>query len=159
MEAPEWTAYRARVSRFPEYIEDVKKTAQWLRSLGATSVGIVGLCWGGKVAALSSTVNGLVNASAGVHPSRLEREDAECACGPVCMVMSQGEPPHEDLQAIYASNQWANKNVFVRFDDLAHGFMGARGPGVLSADPKDAVGKRIIEAFDIVVKFFSDNLC
>jgi dienelactone hydrolase len=55
--------------------------------------GVVGYCWGAKMAALCSREGSVFRASALLHPSLLEQEDAGKVTVPMCVLASVDEIP------------------------------------------------------------------
>ena len=131
---------------------DVVAAADVARRLGATSVGMIGLCWGGKIA-MRANADGIVSCCAAVHPSRIVEQDGKDVKGPVCFLPSKDEPNLDDVVAAMQVQPFAAKNVYQRYDDLHHGFMGAR------ADYSDEkFTARVEEVLKTVVDFFAANL-
>lgn len=54
-------------------------------------MGVYGLCWGGKIAAMAGATD-VFNAVAQVHPARLVVEDFEALKVPIATYISQDEP-------------------------------------------------------------------
>ncbi|KAI8088968.1 uncharacterized protein BX664DRAFT_331866 [Halteromyces radiatus] len=72
----------------------LNSVVEWLRSSGIHIGGIVGLCWGAKIAAQYSAIDsprffaGIVM----IHPSFVDNKDAEVASAPVLALPSKDEP-------------------------------------------------------------------
>jgi dienelactone hydrolase len=158
-QSPAWQSFYARITNVPPFLAIVKRAAELLKRLGVQSIGAVGLCWGGKIA-LRALADGTVQSAASPHPSFLTAEDGAAATGPVCLLLSKDEAPLLDVKEALDAKPFAAKNVFLRFDDLFHGFLGARGPleKAFTFDMDDAVAVRVNEAAGIVAKFFVENL-
>ena len=96
------------------------------KNRGARSIGLLGLCWGAKVASLIDNY-GNVKCAVGAHPSFLKSEDGEKTTIPTLML-----PCAEDNLTVYLSGALRNKNprLFTVSEDYIgtfHGFLGARG--------------------------------
>jgi dienelactone hydrolase len=135
---------------------DVVQAIEVAKSLGAESVGMLGLCWGGKIA-MRANADGLIKASATAHPSFVDEQDAKDATVPACVLPSSDEPPMEDIKAALEAKDFAAKNVFKRYDTLRHGFMGARG-FVYTDYADETQAAKVNEAIDDVVTFFNNTL-
>lgn len=96
-----------------------------LRGLGATKIGAVGNCWGGKIA-LRANCDGLVSAAASPHPSFLTESDGAEAKGPICLLPSKDEDDALMQKVMAAASAHAAKNVHKRYDNMHHGFLAAR---------------------------------
>jgi len=130
----------------------IEEAVAILKALGATSIGMLGLCWGGKMA-VQANADRLVSCIASPHPSFVDENDAKAATGPWLLMPTKTDPPMLEAKAVMETNQWKAQNVFIRFDDQIHGFLGARG------DWSDAtVAARTNEAIGLIVKFFNANL-
>jgi len=111
--------------------------------------GIFGFCWGGKVAVRAAQDLSLgFRAAALIHPSFNDENDAKTVKVPLLVMPSKDEPefgPFMDNLSLTVKEQ----SEHYRFDDMSHGFCGARG------DRKDAhVLKRICEANTYTIQFF-----
>ncbi|CUM57935.1 Hypothetical protein, putative [Bodo saltans] len=158
-ESDEWKAFYGRITAYGPFVEELKKSEALLKSLGCTTVGSVGLCWGAKPA-LAALKEGSTVATICPHPSFLTVDDVVPAKGPIGFIMSKDEAPLLDVKEELEKNEFAAKNVFVRFDDLYHGFLGARGPlqDAFAPVTDDAVAARVSEAADIVIAFLKNVL-
>lgn len=135
---------------------DVVAAADVARRLGATSLGMLGMCWGGKIA-MRANADGIVSCCATAHPSFVDAQDAKDVKGPVCFLPSGDEPNMDDIEAALKAQTFAGKNIFQRYDDLRHGFMGARG-FVYTDYSDDKVKARVEEAINQTADFFVANL-
>ncbi|KAK9753440.1 hypothetical protein K7432_017962, partial [Basidiobolus ranarum] len=70
---------------------DLEKVKERLTSDGSASFGIVGFCWGAKMAVLA-TRDGSFAAASLIHPSLLADEDAEHAQAPILLIPTKDEP-------------------------------------------------------------------
>lgn len=158
-ESDEWKAFYGRITNLGPYVESIKKCEAVLKNLGCTSIGSVGLCWGAKPA-LAAFKDGTGVSCCAPHPSFLDVSDVTPAKGPIAFLMSKDEQAYPDIKEALETNEFAAKNVFVRFDDLHHGFLGARGPleQAFAAVTDDAVAKRVGEASEVVINFLKNTL-
>ena len=65
-------------------------------------------------------------ACATVHPSFLETSDAEILEGPICVITSKDDPELKDFRNIVESKSFGKKCLWDRYEDMHHGFCGAR---------------------------------
>jgi dienelactone hydrolase len=158
-EGAEWKAFFGKITNFAPFKNDVASGAAVLRGLGATSIGVIGMCWGAKVA-LSALKDGTVSACCGPHPSFLDVSDVTDAKGPICLLLSKDEAPALDVKEVLETNQFKDKNVFSRYDDLYHGFLGARGPleKAFAFDMTGEIAHRVQQATMECVEFFKKAL-
>ncbi|KAL4802651.1 hypothetical protein BDV18DRAFT_163616 [Aspergillus unguis] len=85
-----------------------------------------GLCWGGKVLALSSGEGTPWNVTAQVHPGRMDSADAQTLTIPHAVLASKDEPI-EAIQAYDEIIKAKQLGGFVEtYRDMWHGWMGAR---------------------------------
>ena len=125
----------------------------YIKTQGVTSkVGGVGLCWGAKPM-FALNADGLIGPCASCHPSFLTTEDAEKTTAPQCVLPTKDDGLMEGIKAALEKKDFAAKNVWVRFDDMHHGFAGARGDWT-----KPEQVARVQEAITIMVDFFNANL-
>jgi len=160
-QSEEWQAFYGKISQFDSFVPKVKQAVDLLTGMGCESVGCVGLCWGVKPAICALKAK-IVKAVVGPHPSFFCLDDVKDANGPICLLLSRDEAPLLDVKEELEKNQFAEKNVFLRFDELYHGFLGARGPLEKSFDfnytADDVVTKRIAEASDAAINFLKLTL-
>ncbi|KAJ3076068.1 hypothetical protein HDU98_005760 [Podochytrium sp. JEL0797] len=136
---------------------DVEKSLDWLtKEHNVSQVGLLGLCWGGKIAVVGGSETGpgfaSVKAVAVAHPSRLEINDGRCLRVPICLLPSKGEDEGlmNGLFAEVVANPGINaKSVHRRFEDMPHGCVGAGAD--FSDDLKSA---KATEAVDLMAAFF-----
>ncbi|KAL2830920.1 hypothetical protein BDW59DRAFT_14865 [Aspergillus cavernicola] len=111
--------------------------------------GAYGLCWGGKVLALSSGSGTPFTATAQVHPGRMDKADAEKVAIPHAILASKDEP--QEIVSAYSEVIEANAlGGFVEtYGKMWHGWMGAR------ADLKEEESsKEYIRGYGQLVGFF-----
>ncbi|KAJ1801245.1 hypothetical protein LPJ75_006448 [Coemansia sp. RSA 2598] len=124
-----------------------------LRADGAESVGLLGFCWGGHLVVSALTELDGVAGGAIVHPALIADGDLAKVNAPLLAIPSKDEPDFQaDFDGLRAKGFFP-KCRMVRFDDMFHGFCGARG------DWSDEVqAKRANDAIALVVKFFADTV-
>lgn len=125
-------------SERPDEIQAIKTYLQ-TEFPSVTKIGIVGLCWGAKVAYESTAAAAdpsMIAAIAGVHPSQLTKEMIEKIQVPMCLLNSkdEGEVYTTDIQPAMAAKPFAEKNFFKVFPTMWHGWMGTRRMPDLSED-------------------------
>ncbi|KAJ1734528.1 hypothetical protein LPJ61_001014 [Coemansia biformis] len=137
--AGSWAANKDKYIAMQEYMKDS----------GVESVGIIGFCWGGKmVVAALAELDGLVGGAI-VHPALIESGDMAKANAPLLVLPSKDEPDFTDEFATLEGKPFFAQCSMVRFDDMFHGFCGARGDWSV---PEQA--KRANDAIELLVQFF-----
>ncbi|KAJ2821622.1 hypothetical protein FBU31_004843 [Coemansia sp. 'formosensis'] len=126
---------------------------EYLRNSGATSVGIIGFCWGGRhVVTALEKLDGYVGGAI-VHPAMVTSGDFAKVKAPLMALPSKDEDMamykngFEELKAKPFGAQCRLES----FEDMTHGFCGARGDW---ADP--VVAKRANDAIQFLVTYFND---
>lgn len=112
--------------------------------------GLVGYCFGGKIANLSSQEGTPFKAAASCHPARVDPADAPGTTIPFAMLPSMDE----DKEAV---ENWQKgmkvKNIVEWFPDQVHGWMAAR------ADLEDEkVCKEYERGYKTLLEFFHEHL-
>ncbi|KAI8332882.1 Alpha/Beta hydrolase protein [Chlamydoabsidia padenii] len=132
---------------------DLDRVIEWLKSNGAIAGGVVGFCWGAKIAAQYSAMDS-THFFAGmsmIHPSFVDVKDAEVACAPVLALPSKDEPDMTEYMEVLAKKPFGKLCKHHRFDDMPHGFAATRG------DYTDELNvKRTTEAIQLTVNFFNE---
>ncbi|KAI9209883.1 Alpha/Beta hydrolase protein [Polychytrium aggregatum] len=137
----------------PEVIErDTQTAVEYLKAQGVTSIGSVGLCWGG-LQTFRGGIAGHFAAVASAHPSMLNADIARALNIPACLLPSKTDADFTEFFEILNAKPFGAKNVHQRFDDMHHGWCGARSD---FADPLNA--QRTSEAVSILAKFFHNTL-
>ena len=133
------------VVKVPKIMAELKKV-----SPEVTSWGIVGYCWGGKVASIVSQETTTFSAAAMVHPAMVDPTEAAGIQIPFCLLASKDED--KDKVAKYAEALTKQKYVET-FGDQIHGWMGAR------ADLDDPnVRKEYERGYEILLDFYHKYL-
>jgi len=133
--------------------KDLLNIIEHYKKEGATSFGIYGFCWGGKMSIKGVSEVDDIKAAALLHPAFIESTDAEAAKGPVLFLPSKDEADMIPLYEIVKQRLGEENTEHHRFDDMHHGFAAARG------DWKDELQrKRAEEAISLVHVFFKKHL-
>jgi len=136
--------------------KDLLNVVEHYKKQGATSFGIYGFCWGGKMAMKAvSDMDKLVvvKAAAAVHPWNLETSDAEAVKRPCLLLPSKDEDDLTPMYDILKKKLGDDKTGHRRFDDMFHGFAAARG------DWKEELQrKRADEAIQLVCDFMKKHV-
>ncbi|KAG8905803.1 hypothetical protein FRB99_008228 [Tulasnella sp. 403] len=114
----------------PDRKPEVIATVQALRAEGYTKVGLIGYCWGAKLATVTAgdAESGL-DAVASVHPAMVSAADAENLQVPIGLFAS-GDEDREECDKFFkgvSQKPFATKSVFVYYQDMFHGWAAARG--------------------------------
>ncbi|CAG7731309.1 unnamed protein product [Allacma fusca] len=118
-----------------------------------TAFGVFGFCWGGRISIDASTEVPDISASALVHPSMWTNDDAETIKSATLLLPTKDEADMTQFYEILQKNLGADKTAHHRFDDMHHGFCGARG------DFTDLVNRqRVNEAINLMKDFFRKNV-
>lgn len=135
------------LSKIPDVVADGNKLAPG----GAfQSWSILGFCWGGKIASLSSGAeNTLFQAAAQCHPAMVDANDAKVINIPMALLASKDEPV-DDVKE-FAANLKVPKHVET-FSSQIHGWMAARSD---LKDPK--VCKEYERGYKTVLEFFRQH--
>ncbi|KAI8325682.1 alpha/beta-hydrolase [Martensiomyces pterosporus] len=122
-----------------------------LLSNGATSISAVGFCWGSKmVISALAELEGLAGGAV-VHPALLVDEDFDKVKAPLLALPSKDEPDFTSAFAKTKAKAFGARCQMVRFDDMHHGFCGARGDWSV---PEQA--KRANEAIQLLIEFVNN---
>jgi dienelactone hydrolase len=131
---------------------DLEKVLEYYKKDGCTSFGIFGFCWGGKIACMASAEVADIKAAGLIHPSMINLEDADNVNCPMILLPTKDEP---DMMPFYEKLQQrlGGSCKHVRFDDMFHGFAGARG------NLEDELNrKRVDEAISLIHEFCSQHV-
>ncbi|KAG5947388.1 hypothetical protein E4U59_001211 [Claviceps monticola] len=132
--------------KVPSYIQAVKEKFPSLAKFG-----IVGYCWGGKVAILSTKAdNSPFGAIAAVHPAMIDPQDAHGINVPMALLAS-GDEPAEDVKK-FEDILTVPKHVEI-FPDQIHGWMAAR-----SDLSDESVKKEYERGYKVLLDFFCKHL-
>ncbi|KAJ1995632.1 hypothetical protein GGI25_006268 [Coemansia spiralis] len=120
-----------------------------MKENGITEVGLLGFCWGAHVSVAALTeLKGLAGGAI-VHPALIQPGDLGKVNAPLMVLPSKDEADFsEDFNSL-KSKSFFSKCYMERFDDMFHGFCGARGDWT---NPEQA--KRANDAIKLLTKFF-----
>ncbi|KAI1090942.1 hypothetical protein F5B19DRAFT_503467 [Rostrohypoxylon terebratum] len=132
-------------AQLPEYFKAVQASNPSIKSWG-----ILGYCWGGKVASLiTSGDSNFFQIAAAAHPAMVDPAEAEGVKVPFILLAS-GEEPAETVKE-FESKLKVPKHVET-FSDQVHGFMAARAD---LSNPR--VREEYARGYQTVLDFFSKN--
>ncbi|KAL4887694.1 Alpha/Beta hydrolase protein [Aspergillus karnatakaensis] len=132
----------------PDLVEKYKSAFPSVRKWGA-----YGLCWGGKVLALSSGRDAVWGATVQVHPGLMDKADAEALTIPHAILASNEEPA--DVLEFYdeAIRSKGHGGFVETYQGMWHGWMGAR------ADLKGKESlKEYVRGYEQLAEFFEKYL-
>ncbi|KAJ3068898.1 hypothetical protein HDU99_003077 [Rhizoclosmatium hyalinum] len=137
---------------------DLIAVVKWLKEThGVDSVAVVGLCWGGLIVFRlggDAGSEGLeaIKGVATAHPSMLDPAYGAKLQVPVALLPSKDEDAKlmEDVfEAVSKNPKASEKSIHQRFDDMHHGWVGARGDYTIEQQKE-----RATEALNIIASFF-----
>ncbi|TWU75215.1 hypothetical protein ED733_005210 [Metarhizium rileyi] len=130
----------------PAFVQAVKE-----KNASLAKFGIVGYCWGGKVATISTKADkSPFEAIAAVHPAMIDPADAQGIKVPMALLAS-GDEPAEDVKK-FEETLTVPKHVEI-FKDQIHGWMAAR-----SDLSKDRVKEEYERGYKVLLSFFGKHL-
>ncbi|KAJ2084096.1 hypothetical protein H4R24_000305 [Coemansia sp. RSA 988] len=131
--------------------ESYCKLRDYLKENGVSAVGVIGFCWGGKMVVTAlSELEGFAGGAI-VHPALIQPGDMAKINAPLLVLPSKDEPDYTDEFNSLKDKPFFDKCYMERFDDMFHGFCGARGDW---SNPEQA--RRANDAIKLLVKFFND---
>eukprot|EP00878_Enallax_costatus_P000227 GHUV01000291.1.p1 GENE.GHUV01000291.1~~GHUV01000291.1.p1 ORF type:complete len:268 (+),score=49.13 GHUV01000291.1:86-889(+) len=133
---------------------DVYAVVNRLRSQGVSSFGTIGFCWGAAMSVRAAADGATFRAAALLHPSLFGKEGEWCPAvkGPIAVFSANGDP-YETIQEAMKGHQHADQCVYRQYNNMIHGFCGARGK---FEDPE--VAKCVGEVLGLLQEFFDKNL-
>ncbi|CAM0139611.1 hypothetical protein VKS41_004568 [Umbelopsis sp. WA50703] len=132
----------------------INRVKEYLISEGVEKTGVVGFCWGAKIAIQLSARDSYYSAASLIHPSFFAVEDAEGAQAPLLLIPSKDEADLTAFMEVLSKKPFGDKCEHHRFDDVHHGFAAARGNW--EEDTLDK--KRATEAIQLTANFFAKNV-
>ena len=142
----QWIDERGNFTKLEPLYADASKYAS---HIGSKVVMGIGLCWGAKPM-IAAHVAKYFSICATVHPSFLEESDAENLQGPICIITSKDDPDLKDFRKIVEKKNFGDKCSWNRFEDMHHGFCGAR------RDPSVTIQReRMLDAVNFISDFLS----
>ncbi|CAG8665541.1 5253_t:CDS:2 [Ambispora leptoticha] len=124
----------------------------YLRKEKNENFGLIGYCWGAKYAFLVAKQETFA-AAVGIHPSFITEENQAGIKIPFAALPSKDDPDFAPFIESLKKEPFGQKSIHRRFDDMSHGFAGARGDW---SDP--LVGQRAQEAIQITANFLKENV-
>ncbi|KAI1097549.1 alpha/beta-hydrolase [Jackrogersella minutella] len=122
---------QAAIPKNLEELIEVRKAAGERWPSTGDRWGVLGLCWGGKLAVLvcgkgNEGPGRVFKASGTAHPSRMAAEDAEALTAPHICLASPKEPA--EIVALYKQilGNPGKTGVVETYESMFHGWMGAR---------------------------------
>jgi len=132
--------------KVPSFVDAIKA-----KDSSISKFGILGFCWGGKVAALSVKAdNNPFSVAASAHPAMVDPADAQGMTVPFAMLAS-GDEPAEDVKKFEEALGGVKKHVEI-FKDQIHGWMAAR-----SNLEDERVKSEYERGYKTVLKFFGES--
>ncbi|KAG9287119.1 hypothetical protein G9A89_001013 [Geosiphon pyriformis] len=122
-------------------LDDIQNVVAELRNDGAENFGILGLCWGGKLAVLASYEDAFT-ASVMIHPVLVNDDDAIGVQCPIAILLSKDEPDFRPFTEYLRKEPFGHQIIHKRFEDMPHGFASSQGDF-----SKQLIAKRVDEAF------------
>ena len=132
---------------------DVESTRQYILSQEPkiTSIGLIGFCWGGKVA-ITASATGNFNASVLCHGSFLEDSDADGVQCPTLMLDAGADPDRSAILATLQAKPFGAACAAFKYDDMEHGW-------TIRGDRSNArVNECMDEAYSKTEAFFKEHL-
>jgi dienelactone hydrolase len=128
-----------------------------LKTHGVEKVGLVGMCWGAKVAfTCLNKQPDLADAIAACHGSALDAGDVEHVSVPVCFLNSKDEPETYVTEVEPVLKAKSILNVFKTFPKMHHGWMGTRGVGAATDFESQEIIQGFREGITDLASFFSN---
>ncbi|KAL0082472.1 dienelactone hydrolase [Phycomyces blakesleeanus] len=104
----------------------IERVKAKLQNEGVVAAGLVGFCWGAKIAVQITAVDSFFAAASMIHPSFIDVKDAEKANAPILAIPSKDEKDMTEYMAVLAKKPFGDLCEHYRFDDVHHGFAASR---------------------------------
>jgi len=137
-----------------EVMKDFKSVQKALMADGAEHTGLIGLGWGGHMAA-HLLEDHTFEAAALLYPDHFEVDDAEKIKSPLLLLNDKDDSKdhYDSIVAVLNKKNFGHHVKHHRWDDVHHGFFGAK------ADFADThVCQRAKDSIQEVHDFFAENL-
>lgn len=151
----DWTPFKqwiAAAGAYDTVRPAVERATAYAKANGASSVGIVGFCWGGGIA-MQAGASGEFRAAATAHPSFITPEGADALKCPMAFLMSKDEAPIDPIKAVLDGKDFGSNCFYKSYPDMHHGWVAARGDW---SDETQA--KRATEAIADFITFFNATM-
>lgn len=136
----------AVAAKLPAFVDSLKAAYPSI-----TKWGLIGYCWGGKVAELvTSAPSNPFAVAAGLHPAMIDPEGAKSISVPY-LLLASGEDPAADVAAF--EQGLSVPHHVETFGDQVHGWMAARAD---LSDPR--VREEYARGYQTVLEFFGRHL-
>jgi len=106
---------------------DLMNIVRYYQSQGVQEFAMFGMCWGGRIGTnVAIELSDYFKAIGIVHPSGVNNSEASSVRIPMYLLLSSAQP---DMLPFYQvlRNNFGDNSGHRRFDDMHHGFSGARG--------------------------------
>lgn len=159
-ESAPWLEFYGRATDYDSHLPTIVACKAMFERLGITRFGTVGMCVGAKQALVAQS-RGIIGVVACPHPSLTTAVDGEAATAPV-LLLPAVDDPKEDMNGFLAAiskKPFGDKCSVVFFDELRHGFLGARGLAAEASDYTNAATAHgAAKAVQLIVEFFKANV-
>jgi len=133
---------------------DVLSLLTHYKKQGVTSFGMFGFCFGGKMSVLAAQhLSEEIKVAGSIHPAMIETDEANNVKIPILLIPSKDEPDLIPFANIVKEKLGEDSCVHVRFDDIFHGFAGARGDFT-----NEFHRKKVDETIELLIKFFDKHM-
>ncbi|KAI9018483.1 Alpha/Beta hydrolase protein [Phycomyces nitens] len=147
---PKLLSWIAKNGSFEVIYPLVQRAKAKLQEEGIVAAGIVGFCWGAKIAVQVTAVDPFFAAASLIHPSFIDVKDAEKANAPILAIPSKNEADMTEYMAVLAKKPFGPLCEHYRFDDVHHGFAASRADW-----SNEVVRKRATQAIQLTANFFN----
>ncbi|KAH8547499.1 Alpha/Beta hydrolase protein [Umbelopsis sp. PMI_123] len=147
-------AWLSKVGTYEVLAPSIQRVKEYLVSTGIEKTGIVGFCWGAKIAIELSGKDSYYSAASLIHPSMFTLEDADAAQAPLLLIPAQNDPDFTEFMERLSRYPFGDKCKHVRFDDVQHGFAAALGNWEEGSLDKE----RATEAIQLTLDFFAEHV-
>ncbi|CAM0137520.1 unnamed protein product [Umbelopsis sp. WA50703] len=147
-------AWLDKIGTYELLAPSIQRVKEYLVSNGIEKTGIVGFCWGAKIAIELSGKDSYYSAASLIHPSWFTLEDADAAQAPLLLIPAQNDPDLTEFMERLSKRPIGDKCKHVRFDDVQHGFAASLGNWKEGSLDR----KRATEAIQLTLQFFDEHI-
>jgi dienelactone hydrolase len=106
----------------------ITSVARQLQKEGAKKIGVLGYCWGAKIAVSAGVKEDWANGVVAIHPAMLTDDDIKNIKVPLGLYPSKEEKVEDfkRFEEILKKNEFASKNSYKRYPTMSHGWAAAR---------------------------------
>lgn len=121
-------AFFGKQGNFQARKPELDAVAEALKKDGAAKVGVLGFCWGGKLAVLAGGEGTKFASVAQIHPAQVDPKDAAQLTVPVANFPSKDEPQDkvDEFEKEVQKKDIAKDSVYKHYPDSHHGWAAAR---------------------------------